>query len=316
MTTAEKLYDEALELAQKQEYEKAFTLYSGSAELGYAPAQVNLGFAYLNGKGVVRNDQMAVMWFQKAAEQNHPAAISNLGYCYSNGCGVAVDKQRALSLYKQAADMGNEKGASNYKALFEELYGTPVQNTPVYSAPPTYSASYAPPAQPVQPKQTNDLQSIFSEAGITFSGHRTVNTQTAPAAPAQNLYTAQDVQKILNLYKEPWLPNLCIKLNGVFIAALIFFAFREFEGYPEVILALFVPMILICFAVSAFYPFHHRKRYYKKKRINEAIRCDSGNMQIAIKVYNAYPGKKSLRYITALNPAAGQLISQQLAAKK
>ena len=62
MTTAEKLYDEALDLAGKQEFEKAFTLYSGSAELGYAPAQINLAMAYLNGKPIKKENDLQIMY--------------------------------------------------------------------------------------------------------------------------------------------------------------------------------------------------------------------------------------------------------------
>ena len=304
MATAVDLYNDALDFAEKQEYEKAYAFYNTAAELGYVPAQINLAIAYLKGQGVAQNDQAAFTWLQKAAAQNHPVAISNLGFCYSNGRGVAVDKQRALALYKQAADMGNEMGSKNYKALYEDLYGVAPVNTPAAPAQPTPQPQYQQPQyQQPQYQQPQYQQPQYQQP------------QTPPAAPASNIYTAQDVQKILNLYKPSWVPRLCSRLNGVFIAFLIIFAFRGFEGYPEIFLTLFGSFIVICTLLTILFSFPHRKRYYKRKRINEAIRYDSGNMQIAIKVYNAYPGKKSLDYIRSLNPAAAQLIDQQLAAQ-
>ena len=49
------------------------------AERGDAAAQVDLGFAYENGKGVPQDDKEAVKWYRKAADQGHPQAQSNLG---------------------------------------------------------------------------------------------------------------------------------------------------------------------------------------------------------------------------------------------
>ena len=310
MSTGEKLYDSALDFAEKQEYEKAYALYNAAAQLDYVPAQINVAIAYLKGQGVAQNDQAAFMWLQKAAAQNHPVALSNLGFCYSQGRGVAVDKQRALALYKQAADMGNEMGSKNYKALYEDLYGVP----PTPPAPP---APAQPQYQQPQYQQPQYQQPQYQQPQYQQPQYQQPQYQPAPpSAPVSNIYTAQDVQRILNMYKESWVPKLCARLNGFFIAFLILFAFRGFEGYPELFLSLFGSFILICTLLTIFFSFPHRKRYYKRKRINEAIRYDSGDMQIAIKVYNAYPGKKSLDYIRALNPAAAQLIDYQLAQKK
>lgn len=334
MTTAEKLYDDALDFAQKQEYTKAYALYNAAAELGYAPAQINLAMAYLNGKGVAQNDQAAFTWLQKAAEQNHPLAISNLGYCYSNGRGVAVDKYRALALYKQAADLGSEKGASNYKALLEDLYGSaagnasqpaaPAQPTPPpapqpqYQQPPVSQPQYQqspvsqtpPPTTPAM-NSMQDMKKFMEASGVQFSNQPAPAFQFMP--PQLNVFSTERVAQLLKAYKPSWVPKLMARFNGVFIAFLIIFAFREFEGYPEIFLTLFGSFILICTTLSILFSFPHRKRYYKKTGIKEAIRHDSGNMQVAIKVYNAYPCKKSLNYIRSLNPAAAQLIDQQLA---
>ncbi len=74
----------------------------------------------------------------------------------------------------------------------------------------------------------------------------------------------------------------------------------------------FLPILILHYL----YPMHHLKKYCKKHNIVEAIRNDSGYMNVAIVTYNAYPCKKTLKYIRRLNPAAAQRIVQQLAARK
>ena len=49
-----------------------------SAELGYAPAQNDLGVAYHNGEGIDVNLAWAIYWYAKAAQQDDEIAIQNL----------------------------------------------------------------------------------------------------------------------------------------------------------------------------------------------------------------------------------------------
>jgi hypothetical protein len=56
-----------------------------------AEAQYGLGFLYLNGKGVPKDEALAVAWMLKAAEQGETNAQYNLGSCYINGEGVSRD---------------------------------------------------------------------------------------------------------------------------------------------------------------------------------------------------------------------------------
>lgn len=294
MTTAEKLYDEAFACSQKQELEKAFTLYRGAAELGYAPAQVNLGFAYLHGKGVKNDDAQAVYWFQKAADQNHAAAISNLGFCYSFGRGVPKDKYRALALYKKAADMGNESAARNYANLYRELEGT------MASGDPAPSASPAPDI-----KSLDDFVKFAEGAGIHFS-----KGSTAP----NNYHSKKDLEaadRIIQSYVPTGINRFFNKLLGVFIAGLIYLAADS--GFDESFLAgaaVFGLFIAIILALKAIIPFNHRIKYYKQNHLDDLIRKDHGSMPICVKVYNAFPGKKILAYIRKLNPEAAQKIGQ------
>ena len=52
-----------------------------AAKNGHVAAQNNLGFAYLNGKGVAADAATAATWFRKAAEQGDRNAQLQLGEC-------------------------------------------------------------------------------------------------------------------------------------------------------------------------------------------------------------------------------------------
>ena len=102
--------------------------YKKAAEQGYAPAQVDLGQAYMNPSGANLNNQQAFLWYKKAADQGYAPAQVALGDIYNgashpdsiitgdssgcdddgNGClGVKIDHTKAFMLYKKAADQWN-----------------------------------------------------------------------------------------------------------------------------------------------------------------------------------------------------------------
>ena len=74
-----------------------------AAEQNDATAQYNLGYHYLKGEGVAKDEAKAVEWCRKAAEQNHADAQYNLGACYAGGIGVAKDKAEAVKWWHKAA---------------------------------------------------------------------------------------------------------------------------------------------------------------------------------------------------------------------
>ena len=60
-------------------YGQALALYCQAAQRGDAQAFFNLGWMYLNGRGVARDDRTAVMWLRKAADHGVPQAANLLG---------------------------------------------------------------------------------------------------------------------------------------------------------------------------------------------------------------------------------------------
>ena len=76
--------------------------YLRAAELGYAPAQRNLGGMYGSGRGVPRSDVTARHWFLAAANQGDAQAQFVLGKHYSN------DDQTSLGWLWKAAQQGHQ----------------------------------------------------------------------------------------------------------------------------------------------------------------------------------------------------------------
>ena len=84
-----------------------------AAEQGDIRAQVNLGYLYLEGKGVAQDYQQAIYWYTKAAERGNPNAQFNLGVMYGNGRGVPQNYKQAIYWFTKAAEQGNINAQNN-----------------------------------------------------------------------------------------------------------------------------------------------------------------------------------------------------------
>jgi TPR repeat protein len=58
--------------------EQAVILARKSAEQGNAQAEFRLGWCYSRGRGVERNDKLAIEWYRKAAQHGSVEAIQAL----------------------------------------------------------------------------------------------------------------------------------------------------------------------------------------------------------------------------------------------
>lgn len=81
-----------------------------SAELGYAPAQVVMGYLYEYGNLVGANLTDAASWYKKAAQQGDPVALWVLGRMFMTGSGVVRDAAEAEKWLLQSAQQGNPFG--------------------------------------------------------------------------------------------------------------------------------------------------------------------------------------------------------------
>jgi TPR repeat protein/serine/threonine protein kinase len=113
MGSAEALYWMALYCENKAGEEKdigraeAVVWYRKAADLGHAQAQVNLGYCYENGEGVLKDAKEAIVWYRKAADQGDADGQNGLAWCYREGIGIVQDSKKAVHLYCKAADQGH-----------------------------------------------------------------------------------------------------------------------------------------------------------------------------------------------------------------
>ena len=85
----------------------AVAWFEKAGQQGLADAQYALGSMYVTGRGVRQNFETAFRWFEKAAQQNHGAAQYETGVMYRTGNGVATDKTKAYVWFNLAAAQGN-----------------------------------------------------------------------------------------------------------------------------------------------------------------------------------------------------------------
>ena len=76
------------------------------AKAGDPESQVALGWYYMNGDGLPKDEKEAIRWFTRAAEQGYAKAQHNLGVCYAFGNGVEEDKVESVRWFRKAAEQG------------------------------------------------------------------------------------------------------------------------------------------------------------------------------------------------------------------
>jgi len=87
--------------------------FEKAAQHGQVEAQYRYGLALLNGQGVVQDYKTAFYWLEKAAQQGQAQAQSNLGDMYYAGIAINKDIERAYLWFNLAAAQGVESAATN-----------------------------------------------------------------------------------------------------------------------------------------------------------------------------------------------------------
>ena len=91
------------------------------AEVGSIEAQLQLGLAYEEGRGVPQSDELALKWYRKAAEQGSAKAQNKVGVMYALGHGAVQDQTEAFRWYKKAALQG--LAAADYNVAISYFNG-------------------------------------------------------------------------------------------------------------------------------------------------------------------------------------------------
>lgn len=109
--------------------EEAFVWFYTAAERGIPEAQYEVGYAYVNGLGVARDEERAVQWFRKAAGQNYPEAQFELALAYVDGMGTPQNFTQAYLWLNLATSkpIGEERELCEDKPDFAANRASPEQ---------------------------------------------------------------------------------------------------------------------------------------------------------------------------------------------
>ena len=103
-----------------KQFQEAVANYRAAAEKKYIRAQVAMGYAYGEGKGVPRDAAESVRWFRLAADNKDPIAQYYVGWSYESGDGMEKNEAEAARWYRLAAEQGFAGG----QVALGELYDT------------------------------------------------------------------------------------------------------------------------------------------------------------------------------------------------
>ena len=113
-------YLEAIDFHDKSEAVKCFVKATEQEDTANAEAYSCLGYCYLNGIGIEKDNVQAVNCFKKAAEQGNNKAKIFLGLCYQNGNGIEKNETEAMRLFESAS---YEEEQARYCLGFCYAYG-------------------------------------------------------------------------------------------------------------------------------------------------------------------------------------------------
>lgn len=105
----------------EQNYDLALSCYEEAANRGNVTAVNNVGWMYLNGYAVPKNEPRAVGFFCHAARMGSDLAMVNLGNIHE----AKKEYPAALYWYQKAAEMGNPKGIFNCANMLHWGWGVP-----------------------------------------------------------------------------------------------------------------------------------------------------------------------------------------------
>jgi TPR repeat protein len=109
----------------EQDYRQAFELYQQAALLGNMRGRTNVGSMFRNGQGVERSYEEALLWYRLAGSNGWPNAIDALANMYARGQGVPESPEQAAQLYLAAATLGQTNAMNNLGRAYLNGAGVP-----------------------------------------------------------------------------------------------------------------------------------------------------------------------------------------------
>jgi len=109
------LYDRALDaitgVGVSRNDQQGLDYFRRSAELGYGPAQIAMGYYFENGLAGAPDQAQAITFYRKAAQTGDPLGAWLAGRLYFLGTGVPRDLDAAQKLLKLAASQNSAYGS-------------------------------------------------------------------------------------------------------------------------------------------------------------------------------------------------------------
>ena len=107
----------------EKDMEEALKWYQKAAAQDEPQAQFNLGYMYYNGEVLPLDYPKAVEWFTKSAGQNDSYGQDHLGWMYFKGLGVEKNEKKAVEWFTKSVEQGNERGQYNLGNMYAEGRG-------------------------------------------------------------------------------------------------------------------------------------------------------------------------------------------------
>ena len=77
------------------------------ATQGVSVSQYNTGVNYSIGRGITKDLEKAIYWYQRASEQGHTKAPFNIAIFYSDGINIEANPKLAIDYFLIAEERGN-----------------------------------------------------------------------------------------------------------------------------------------------------------------------------------------------------------------
>jgi TPR repeat protein len=122
----------------KEDYDRAFPLFSAASKHGHAEAGYRAGLCYEFGWGCRKDYAKAAQFYRASASKNHPGAATRLGMaCLEGTMGLTNHYREGIKWLKRAAESADfQYNAAPYELgrLHENGYGDDIFKDEVYAA--------------------------------------------------------------------------------------------------------------------------------------------------------------------------------------
>jgi TPR repeat protein len=119
-------YELGLYELNRGDFTAAIKEFEPLVELGYTPAQYQMGVIYQKGYGVPKNATKAIEFFELAAKRFYADALFELSLYYTEGRFIKKDLKKAYTLMNSAAIKHLPMAQFNVAVMYEQGAGTPI----------------------------------------------------------------------------------------------------------------------------------------------------------------------------------------------